>query len=168
MCDSNDSLPEGARTVGRFDEAAPQIRLFVWVLRRWLDGACGQQAVWNHFAEKLGTQKAHLATGAIEQLMCEIAVCNRRGLHRHEATCSCVGADEQTLARIVAAAGSGEFTIAYADACSVAAQEGAGRIVGAAAKLGRLLAEVGDAPEPAIQQAVFPPPTERRAERRLH
>lgn len=168
MCDTDDDLPQGARSAGRLESAPPSTRLFVWALRRWMDGACGQQAVWNHFAEHLGPRDSHRAMGGFERLICAVAAAHRRVLHRHETRCSCIGVDEQMLARLVVAAAQGEREIALAAACSFASPAGAAEIVASAARFGFFLLKVGDAPQAALEQAVFPPPERSPENRTVH
>lgn len=168
MCDADGTLPKGAESVGWFDDAPPLSRLFIWVLRRWMEGACGQQAVWNHFAEKLGPVEGHRAMGAFEDLIRILAARHLRVLHRHQASCSCVGADEQVLARMVTSAGAGQMTVALADATVLVEPSGTSDVLYAAAVLGRVLAQVGDAPKPVVTAATAAASTAVEMDRTLH
>lgn len=137
---------DGARPVGRFADAAPMERCFVWALRLWLDGVAGQQEVWSHFASRLGSRAAYAVTLRFESHLLAIAHGHRRGLCRHRAACVCIGRDEATLARVVALAGAGDLDAASAAAAPLMRGDCLSEVVETAASLGRLLMGVDGGP----------------------
>lgn len=143
MCD-DERTPYGARAVGALASAQPTVRLYVWMLRRWLDGVCGQQAMWNHFAAASDPRSGHIAMGLFEAHMSALAKHARRKLYRHGSECSCLGADEAALAAVIDRAQAGASTEAYQAAALVAHGAGLFETVETATHLARTLAPIAE------------------------
>lgn len=139
MCGDRRDMPEGARRVGAFDRCCDTERLFIWMLRRWLDSVCGQQAVWNALAATAGRQSGHAALALFEAYLVAIAKHVRRQIYRHSTACDCVGADERAMAQLVCKAGSGDLDEAYSLAGQLVLEAGLFETVETAAQLGRVL-----------------------------
>lgn len=139
MCDGERSLPPGARAIGNVDSTNAVEHLYIWMLRRWLDGVCGQQAVWNAFAAKLGPRGGHAVIAAFEAHMAAVVQNARRRLYRHTATCECLGSDEADLSRIVDCARRGAETEAYEAAAKIVHGPGLMETTETASVLARLI-----------------------------
>lgn len=144
MCDGERSLPRGARSIGEIDSASPIRHLYVWMLRRWLDGVCGQQAVWNAFAAQLGPQGGHAVVAAFEAHMSAVVQNARRRLYRHTATCSCLGSDEAELSVVIDCARRGAETEAYQAAAKFVHGAGLLETIETASWLARLIDPIAE------------------------
>lgn len=162
MCDDHQDIPNGARAIGALATAEPTIRLYVWMLRRWLDGVCGQQAVWNQFASVSGPQDGHSVMGLFEAHMSAVTRHARRKIYRHGSDCTCLGADEAALAEIVGRAEAGASTEAYQAAAQIVHGAGLFETVETATHLAKTLRPIAGAVLAAIDadddQLVLEPP----------
>ncbi len=125
--------------MGAFDRCCDSERLFIWMLRRWLDSVCGQQAVWNALAAKAGRQSGHAALALFEAYLVAISKHVRRQVYRHSTACDCVGADERAKAQQGCKAGYGGLDEAYTQAGQHGLAAGRFETVETAAQLGRVL-----------------------------
>lgn len=146
-----------ARTRGEaawLADAHPGDRLFVLSLRRWLDGPSGQAYVWNGLARALGAGAATGFLKAFERLLRAIARSTGRKLERHATSCPCIGDDEALLAGMVRAAGQGDSVTAHALAAEIVRENELVAVVEAAARLGRLMDNVGGGPVTGVEARV--------------
>ena len=135
-------------------DAHPTDRLFVVSLRRWLDGPCGQAEVWNGLAGSLRPSRATTLPKAFERLLREVTVSAGRRLQRHATACPCLGEDEALLAGMVRAAGRGDAETARAMATRIVREADRLAVVEAAARLGRLMDNVGGDPVSGVEARV--------------
>lgn len=167
MCDEDHNEPRGARSVGALAAAPPTVRLYVWMLRRWLDGVCGHQAMWNHFAAASDPRSGHIAMGLFEAHMTALTKHARRKLYRHGSECSCLGADEAALAAVIERADAGASTEAYQAAALVVHGPGLFETIETATHLARTLSPIAEPILAAIEaEAQAPMLDELRRERR--
>lgn len=145
MCGDNEQIPRGAETIGSLSEADDLVRLYVWMLRRWLDGVCGQQAIWNRVAAATGPADGHAVMGLFEAQMSAVTKHARRKLYRHGSDCTCIGADEGALAAIVDEARDGPTTEAYQAAGRIVRGAGLYETVETTTHLARTLAPIAHA-----------------------
>ncbi|MEM9761198.1 MAG: hypothetical protein AAF968_01580 [Pseudomonadota bacterium] len=124
-------------------ETRPADQLFIVVLRRWLDGPEGQQAVWNGLAEEVGPHPARRILRAFEAFLAALSLGLVRPITRHPACCSCVGADELLLADMVRAAGQGDHETAASRSAEVVRAADRAIVIERAERLGLLIDDIG-------------------------
>lgn len=139
MCDGLSELPPGARPIGDLDEASPPMQVVVGAMRGWLEGACGQQAIWNIWATHTSPSKAHAMMAAFETFMVAVAAHSRQKLYRHTSSCSCLGADEVVVASIVEFAAARQPETAYELAARVIEPAGLRDVLIAAQSLAMII-----------------------------
>lgn len=101
--------PRGGASVGLLNDLPPLEAGAVRYLRHWFSGAEARSDLHQAFHGKLG---APIAESAFESFgaLCDFCVKHgRRPLVRHGMTCSCLGADENCFANLVAAAAAGDL-----------------------------------------------------------
>ena len=76
-------------------------------LRLWGDGAAGRADAASDFGIALGAEQGRAAMLTLDRLCSLCAHHGRRPLVRHGLGCSCLGADENCFAQMVAAASEG-------------------------------------------------------------
>lgn len=99
---------------GLIEEADEMTQLFVWALRRWLDGVSGQNEVWCHLAARMGAKEAHRALGTFENFLTALAYGARRPFKRGLPGCPLLRPDEATLGRLLQVAAEGDHAAALA------------------------------------------------------
>lgn len=102
----------GGAPVAVLGDLAPVERRVVVLFRLWCDGAAGQAEIRRRLAAAVGAGRAANDCaaddcGALGELFGLVLRGARRPLIRHAADCSCVGADENALAGLIAASAAG-------------------------------------------------------------
>lgn len=101
---THNSPTRGGTAVGLLTELPPLEAGAVRYLRHWFGGAEARADLYQTFRELLGADLADSAFDAFGRL-CDFCVKHgRRPLVRHGMTCSCLGADENCFANLLAAA----------------------------------------------------------------
>ncbi|MFY2825108.1 hypothetical protein [Ruegeria sp. MALMAid1280] len=100
--------PRGGAAVGRLADLSPVAAGAVMYLRLWGDGAQGRSDAASDFEIALGTASGRAAMMTLDQLCSLCAHHGRRPLIRHGLGCSCLGADENCFAQMIAAASEGD------------------------------------------------------------
>ena len=98
----------GGAAVGLLADLPPLEAGVVRYFRAWFSGAAARADLYQTLGQAMGPS---LAKSTLESFgaLCDFCVTHgRRPLIRHGMTCSCLGADENCLANLVAAATKGE------------------------------------------------------------
>lgn len=99
----------GGTSVGLISDLPPLEAAAIRYLRYWFSGAGPRSDLHQAFCASLGPDLAESAYESFGEL-CDYCVQHgRRPLVRHGLTCSCLGADENCFANLVAAAAQGEI-----------------------------------------------------------
>ncbi|MEM9725946.1 MAG: hypothetical protein AAF909_10835 [Pseudomonadota bacterium] len=136
----SDDAPVEQRSVRRLADLGPFAQHVIWLVRRWLDGDGGRRDVWSDLSQRLGPRRARSAMVACDAFLTALTAHPARTLYRHSTGGADIGADELTVTRLVAAAGSDRLDLAYAEASALARPEQVGVLMQNAAELGRALA----------------------------
>ncbi|WP_170763806.1 hypothetical protein [Ruegeria lacuscaerulensis] len=97
----------GGTAVGRLSDLTPIEAGAVMYLRLWGDGASGRADAASDFKVALGVDCGRAAMLTLDRLCSLCANYGRRPLIRHGLGCSCLGADENCFAQMIAAASEG-------------------------------------------------------------
>ncbi|WP_170413586.1 hypothetical protein [Ruegeria arenilitoris] len=97
----------GGAAVGRLNDLGPVEAGAVMYLRLWGDGAQGRADAASDFEIALGAECGRAAMMSLDRLCSLCAHHGRRPLIRHGLGCSCLGADENCFAQMIAAASEG-------------------------------------------------------------
>ncbi|WP_377190845.1 hypothetical protein [Ruegeria meonggei] len=103
---SNPSTRGGA-AVGRLSDLSPLEAGAVMYLRLWGDGTNGRADAASDFEIALGADCGRAAMLTLDRLCSLCANYGRRPLIRHGLGCSCLGADENCFAQMIASASEG-------------------------------------------------------------
>ena len=98
----------GAATVGRLADLSPLEAGAVLYLRLWGDGPQARADAASDFEIALGSDQGRAAMSTLDRLCSLCAHHGRRPLVRHGLGCSCLGADENCFAQMIAAASEGD------------------------------------------------------------
>ena len=98
----------GGAAVGRLTDLSPVEAGAVMYLRLWGDGSQGRADAASDFEIALGTERGRAAMMTLDRLCSLCAHHGRRPLIRHGLGCSCLGADENCFAQMIAAASEGD------------------------------------------------------------
>lgn len=120
-------------------DVSPTERVFVLLLRRWLDGPQGQSAIWSVLSREAGEARAHQFLQAFEGFLRAISAGQSRALSRHASCCALLGDDEALLAGMVEAAGRGDQKTAAAKAVPILRETSRPAAVSRAKTLGLLI-----------------------------
>ncbi|OIQ46236.1 MAG: hypothetical protein BM558_00205 [Roseobacter sp. MedPE-SW] len=129
----------GGVAVGLLADLPPLEAGVVRYFRAWFGGATARADLHQTLCQALGSG---LAKSTFESFgaLCEFCIAHgRRPLIRHGLTCSCLGADENCLANLVAAATEGEATDADLLAALIVAPQQAQELSLRAAQAGLFL-----------------------------
>jgi len=129
----------GGASVGLLTDLPPLEAGAVRYLRHWFSGAQARAELHEAFC---GTLEPDLADSAFESFgqLCDFCVTHgRRPLVRHGMTCSCLGADENCFANLLAAATEGEANDAELLASLIVPPKQAQALSSLAAQTGLLL-----------------------------
>lgn len=99
----------GAAAVGHITEVSAWEAELILNLRLWQDGESGKRAVWEAYAEALGTTEGRAALDRFSALLFTIESNMLRPLVRHGVACGCIGSDEAVFANLVRMAATGEL-----------------------------------------------------------
>ncbi len=97
----------GGATVGRLSDLGPIEAGAVMYLRLWGDGENGRAGAASDFEIALGADCGRSAMLTLDRLCSLCANYGRRPLIRHGLGCSCLGADENCFAQMIASASEG-------------------------------------------------------------
>ncbi|MFW8634456.1 hypothetical protein [Cribrihabitans pelagius] len=100
--------PRGGAAVGLLSELPPLEAGAVVSLRHWFSGPDARAQLREDFEAALGPDAGLAAFGAFGTLCNFCATHGRRPLVRHGLSCSCLGADENCFASLLAAAAESE------------------------------------------------------------
>ncbi|WP_170786925.1 hypothetical protein [Ruegeria lacuscaerulensis] len=100
------SLSRGGAAVGKLSDLSPIEASAVLYLRLWGD-ATARKDIACKIGVDLGTEPEAVAMMTIDRLCALCAHHGRRPLIRHQVGCSCLGADENCFAQMIAAASEG-------------------------------------------------------------
>lgn len=136
----------GGAAVGLLADLPPLEAGVVRYLRRWFSGNNARAELHEAFCKSLGPDLAGSAFESFGQL-CDYCVTHgRRPLIRHGVTCSCLGADENCFANLVAAATEGEISDADLFAALIVSPHQAQTLSALAAQTGLFLQQIAHAP----------------------
>lgn len=138
--------PEGARPVGRMNDASPIAQTVIWSIRAWLEDGEGPDSVRGALCDALGDRDGASAALLLEGYFLALARHHARPLERHALNCPCIGADEALLARVVEYAALNHLAAATAEAAAFIRPSGVAALLAAAAPLGRALLRMRTAP----------------------
>jgi hypothetical protein len=138
----------GGASVGLLTDLPPLEAGAVRYLRHWFGGAEARADLHQAFCAHLGEDLADCAFEAFGQL-CDFCVTHgRRPLVRHGMSCSCLGADENCFANMLAAATMGEEEDAALLASLIVLPQQAQTLSSLAAQTGILLQHITPAQPP--------------------
>ena len=78
-------------------------------LRMWCSGLSGRADVYDAFSTRFSHERATQEFETFECLLNSISIHAHRPLLLHDVECSCIGADEQIFAHLVATASAGDL-----------------------------------------------------------
>ncbi|MEP2714982.1 hypothetical protein [Pseudophaeobacter sp.] len=132
----------GAAAVGLLADLPPFEAGAVRYFRYWFSGGAARADLHQAFCNSLGPTRARAAFDCFGAL-CEFCVTHgRRPLMRHGMSCSCLGADENCFANLLAAAIEGEATDADLLATLLVAPQQAQKLSALAAQSGLFLQQI--------------------------
>ncbi|MFS4582510.1 hypothetical protein [Phaeobacter sp. C3_T13_0] len=138
------AAPRGGATVGLLTDLPALEATAVRHLRHWFSGAETRIALQHELQTSLGPVLGRQAYENFGRL-CNFCVSEgRRPLVRHGMTCTCLGADENCFANLVAAAAHGEYEDATLFAALIVQPAKAQRAAVLAAKIGMVLDKMGE------------------------
>ncbi|MEL6979684.1 MAG: hypothetical protein AAGM38_13525 [Pseudomonadota bacterium] len=137
---------DGGRPIASMKDVDPLTRIFVWALRRWLDGVCGQQEVWGHLSGRMGGKEGARALSAFEAHLSSVTAGLERVVQRHHSQCACVCADEALMAATVVAASEGDLSGARFFAAHYIEPDSVAAVVETAYCLGAEIKKLADTP----------------------
>ena len=105
-------------------------------LRLWCSGLSGRAQVYDAYSTRLASSSASQEFEIFERLLNSISTYAHRPLVHHDVECSCIGADEQIFAHLVATASSGDLRDASLIATLLAGAAQAEHIALLAAQVG--------------------------------
>lgn len=136
------SPTRGGAAVGLLKDLTALEAGAVRYFRYWFSGQQAQAELHQAFHSALGPDLAKCAFDSFGQL-CDFCITHgRRPLIRHGMTCSCLGADENCFANLVAAATQGEAEDADLLAALIVTPQQAQTLSALAAQTGVLLQEI--------------------------
>jgi len=98
----------GGAAVGRLSDLTPLEASAVMYLRLWGNGIGGRADAASDFDIALGSDQGRVAALTLDRLCSVCAQYGRRPLVMHGLQCSCLGADENCFAQMIAAAAEGD------------------------------------------------------------
>ena len=119
-------------------------RLIVWSFRRWVIGLRENRAehwsfVWNEFTRQFGAGAGKEALSGFAALMKGVQCYARRTLHYHQPCCPCLGDDEVSVMRLVAACQSQQLLRARSIAEWLVAPEAVGELLQGGTQLAHIM-----------------------------
>ena len=122
----------------------PAERFLIQAVRRWVLGWRENESrhwavVWDDFTRQFGAANGQDALAGFAALVKELHCHARRVLRYHQPGCSCLGADELCVIRLVAACQHRQITLARSLAQWLAQPDGAGDLFAAALRLARVM-----------------------------
>lgn len=143
---TQDSSKRGGASVGLISDLPPLEAGAVRYLRHWFSGPRARADLHDAFCASLGPDLAESAFDSFGAL-CDYCVTHgRRPLIRHGMSCSCLGADENCFANLVAAATLGETDDADLLASLIVAPRRAQTLSALAAQTGLFLQQIAAPP----------------------
>ncbi|WP_171240950.1 hypothetical protein [Ruegeria sp. HKCCA5491] len=103
----NSKTSRGGAPVGRLSDLSPIEAGAVMYLRLWSDGGQSRVDAASDLQIALGADMGHAAMMTLDRLCSLCAHHGRRPLIRHGLGCSCLGADENCFAQMIASASEG-------------------------------------------------------------
>ncbi|MEK0162801.1 hypothetical protein VWX35_09355 [Phaeobacter sp. A36a-5a] len=138
------AVSRGGATVGLLTDLPALEAMAVRHLRHWFSGAETRIALRHQLQDLLGPVLGRQTYENFGRL-CNFCVTEgRRPLVRHGMTCTCLGADENCFANLVAAAARGEYEDANLFAALIVQPRQAQRATVLAAKIGLVLDQLAD------------------------
>lgn len=140
--------PRGGASVGLLTDLPPLEAGAVRYFRHWFSGSEARAELHRTFCSLLGEDLADSAFDSFGQL-CDFCVSHgRRPLVRHGLRCSCLGADENCFANMLAAAAQGEREDAELLAALIVSPRQAQALCHLAGQTGQLLQHMTTPPLP--------------------
>jgi len=129
-------------------ELEPAERFLVSAFRRWVLGLRDNRGalmslVWDDFEGRFGARDGKDAMAAFAGVIRGLQCHARRRIAHHQPCCPCLGGDETGIVCFVAACQNGQPLLARGLAEGMVRDEGVGELLGAAARMARLMKKYG-------------------------